>query len=85
VLLLPEGGPASTAVVGPDFTVGQRPQLLIRGGTFHAARVLPGGAFALLGSTSWPALADGEVEMGDARVLAARYPEVADALADFTR
>lgn len=84
VLLLPEDGPAWTAVVGHDLAGGQRPQLLIRGGTFHAARVLPGGASALLGTTSWPALAEGELEMGDARVLAARYPEVADTLAGFT-
>jgi predicted cupin superfamily sugar epimerase len=83
VLLLPEDGPASTAVVGSDFASGQRPQLLVRGGTFHAARVLPGGTSALLGTTSWPALAEGELEMGDAGALAARYPEVADTLADF--
>jgi predicted cupin superfamily sugar epimerase len=83
VLLFPEDGPASTSVVGPDLAGGQRPQLLIRGGTFHAARVLPGGTSALLGTTSWPALAEGELEMGNVEVLAARYPLMTDALADF--
>jgi predicted cupin superfamily sugar epimerase len=83
VLLLPEGGAAYTAVVGPDLTSGQRPQLLIPAGTFHAGRVLPGGTSALLGTTSWPGVADGEFEWGAADALAARHPEVAGILPEF--
>ena len=39
---------------------------------------------ALLGTTSWPGAADGEFEWGDAGALAARHPEIAGVLAEFT-
>jgi predicted cupin superfamily sugar epimerase len=84
VLLVPERGVPHTAVVGPDLAGGQRPQLLIAAGTFHAGRVVPGGTAALLGTTSWPGVADGEFEWGDAGALAARHPEIAGTLAEIT-
>ena len=81
VLLFPEDGDPYTAVVGPDLAAGHRPQLLIPAGTFHTGRVLPGGTAALLGTTSWPGVAEGEFEWGDAEALAAAHPEAA--LAEF--
>ena len=82
VLLFPEDRAPHIAVVGPDLSAGHRPQLLIPGGTFHTGRVLPGGCSALLGTTSWPGVADGEFEWGDAAALATRYPAVAGILAE---
>jgi predicted cupin superfamily sugar epimerase len=84
VMLIPENAAPHTAVVGPDLAGGQRPQLLIPARTFHAGRVVPGGTAALLGTTSWPGVADGEFEAGDAAALAARHPEIAGVLAEFT-
>jgi predicted cupin superfamily sugar epimerase len=83
VLLFPDGAEPHRAVVGPDLAAGHRPQLLIPGGAFHTARVLPGGTCALLGTTSWPAVAEGEFEEGDAAVLAARHPDLAGLLREF--
>jgi predicted cupin superfamily sugar epimerase len=60
-----------------------RPQLLIPGGTFHAGRLAPGGTAALLGSTSWPGVADGEFEWGDVGALQRRHPDVADLIAAY--
>ena len=55
VLLVAAEGVASRHRVGSDLAAGQRPQLAIAGGTFHAGRVAPGGAFgyALLGTSVW--------------------------------
>jgi uncharacterized protein len=83
VLLLPDDGPGQVCVVGPDLAAGMRPQLLIPAGTFHVARLEDGGEWALLGTTSWPGVADGEFESGDAAVLRQRHPEFAGQLAAF--
>lgn len=83
VLLVPEDGEGRVAVVGPDLEAGMRPQLLIPARTFHAARVLDGGAFALMGTTSWPGVAEGEFERGDAATLTRLSPRLAEVVADF--
>jgi predicted cupin superfamily sugar epimerase len=83
VLLLPETGPAKVAAVGSDLERGMRPQLFIPAGTFHVARLEDGGECALLGTTSWPGVADGEFERGDAGLLQRRHPEFAERIAEF--
>jgi predicted cupin superfamily sugar epimerase len=83
VLLVPEVGPARVAVVGWDLAAGMRPQLLIPARTFHAGRVAPGGTGALLGTTSWPAVAEGEFERGDPAELRRRHPELAELIDAF--
>jgi predicted cupin superfamily sugar epimerase len=82
VLLIPETGNARTAVVGMDLDAGMRPQLLIEGGTFHAARVID-GEWALLGTTLWPAVEPADVEHGEAGALASRFPAAAELINRF--
>jgi predicted cupin superfamily sugar epimerase len=55
VLLVSSEGQASLHRVGSDLAAGERPQLVIAGGTFHAGRVVAGGRFgyALLGTSVW--------------------------------
>jgi hypothetical protein len=83
VLLVPDEGEGRVAVVGPDLAAGMRPQLLIPARTFHAARVLGNGAFALMGTTSWPGVAEGEFERGSAQLLARRSPGLAGVIDEF--
>jgi predicted cupin superfamily sugar epimerase len=82
VLLVPETGAARTAIVGLDLDAGMRPQLLIEGGTFHAARVID-GEWALLGTTLWPAVEPADVEHGDPATLASRFPAAAELINRF--
>jgi hypothetical protein len=83
VLLLPDDGAARTVVVGSELEYGMRPQLFIPAGTFHVARLEDGGVCALLGTTSWPGVADDEFERGDASLLQRRHPEIAQQIAEF--
>jgi predicted cupin superfamily sugar epimerase len=76
VLVVPQSGEARIATVGMDIETGMRPQLLIEGGTFHAARVV-GGEWALLGTTLWPAVEPPDVEHAGPATLASRYPSAA--------
>ena len=82
VLLIAENGDARSALVGIDLGTGMRPQLLIEGGTFHAARVVH-GEWALLGTTLWPAVEPADVEHADATTLAARFPAAAPVINRF--
>lgn len=78
VLLLEEGGVGERVVVGPDLRAGQRPQLLIPGNTFHAARLLGDGSWFLGASTEWPGVLPQDVERGDVEAFASRHPALAD-------
>ena len=84
VLLLHPQGESEVRVVGPDLAAGMRPQLLIPGRTFHAARVRPGVGYALLGTSVWARAEPADIEMGDPEQLRAAYPSARAAIAKFT-
>jgi hypothetical protein len=84
VLRLYENGTGDVTVVGSDLTAGQRPQLLIPAQTFHVSRVVPGGSWALLGTTVFPGLVpEQDVELGDLDELAVSYPELSAQITSF--
>ena len=83
VLMVPPGEVPRVATVGRDLANGMRPQLLLPGGTWHVSRVVPGGDYALLGTTEWPGFDPADLDLGDAGELAERHPEVATTLSAF--
>ncbi len=83
LLLLRTDGTSERAVMGPDLEAGQHVQYLIPGGTFHTARVIGDREWFLGGSTEWPGVIPTDVELGDAKALAARFPSVADEIRTF--
>lgn len=83
VLLLHRDGSVARHRVGADLSDGVRPQLLIPAGTYHLGRVSDSARWALLGTTSWPAVTADEVEMSSIDKLAREYPSAAAALAEF--
>lgn len=80
VTMRPDGSSARVTV-GPDIAAGQHVQLLIPGDTFHTARVK--GRWFLGASTEWPGVIPADVEIGDAKALAKRYPAVAQEILTF--
>ena len=85
VLMLFSEGAAAVATVGPDILAGQRPQLLIPGGTFHTSRLVAGDAgYSLLSSTEWPGVEPPDVEHGDVEALVAAYPGFRDQILAFS-
>ncbi len=60
-------------------------QLLIPGNTFHTARVIGQRLWFLGASTEWPGVEKVDVEIGDVKALAAKYPDVANDLRAFQR
>ena len=85
VLLLYPDGTGGITVIGSDLTAGMRPQLFIPGGTFHISRLGAGSAFALLGTTEWPAFEPPDLELGDPDKLMAEYPAFRHDIEDFIK
>ncbi|MCP9848577.1 cupin domain-containing protein [Cyanobium sp. Morenito 9A2] len=83
VLLLHSDGRGELSVVGADLAAGQRPQLLIPGGTFHAGRVRDGGRYALMGTSVWNRVEASGVVLGDLDQLTQSHPTMASLLALF--
>jgi len=73
LLLLKLDGSSEKAIIGPDLAAGERMQFFIPGGTFHTVRVIEQRRW-LLGA---------DVELGDAEVLAKKYPHVAEEIRKF--
>ncbi len=85
VLLLYADGRSEIRMLGNDLAAGVRTQLFLPGGTFHTARVVAGGEFALLATSVWLRAEPEDVEMGDPEQLASLFPEASDLIAEFSR
>jgi predicted cupin superfamily sugar epimerase len=85
VLLVSADGVASRHRVGTDLAAGERPQLLIAGGTFHAGRVAAGGAFgfALLGTSVWGRVDPVRVERMELQALGEIFPPALSVIREF--
>ncbi len=81
--LLPYGA-VRTTVLGQDIAHGQCVQHLVPAGVWQGSRLLPGGDWALLGTTMWPGYTPECYEHGDADALTAQYPQAAEAIARLT-
>jgi predicted cupin superfamily sugar epimerase len=84
VLLLYPDGESEVRLVGSDLAAGMRPQVLVPGATFHAARLPSGGRFSLLGTSVWLRAESPDVEMGAPERLAAAYPAMRETIKAFT-
>ncbi|GAA2006030.1 cupin domain-containing protein [Catenulispora subtropica] len=72
VLLLHPGGGGEVRRLGDG---DQLIQTVVPAGTWMGARVAPGGAWALFGTTMAPGFVPADYEGGDAEELSRRYPE----------
>lgn len=78
-------GTGRVVTLGTDLAAGQRPQVLVPGGVWQGARLLPGGNVALLGTTMAPGFEFRDYEPGDRAALVAAYPAFRDRILRLTR
>ena len=78
LLAVPGDGAPRRTVLGPDLEGGMQVQAVVPAGAWQGARVAPGGAWALLGTTMAPGFDPADFEGGDAAALAAAHPAHAD-------
>lgn len=73
------GDPVEMLQIGETAQVvrldGEHPQVLVPRGTWQGSRLVPGGAYALMGTTMAPPFDRSGFERGDRAALVARCPE----------
>ena len=82
--LLPDGS-WQTIVLGANLLTAQQPQVMVRGHVWQGSRLVPGGQWALLGTTMSPGFDYSDYEHGDREQLIAQYPGAADKIKEYTR
>ena len=78
-------GASRRVILGQDLLAGQRVQHVVARGVWQGSRLLPGGRFALLGTTMAPGFDPLDYEGGRRAELVARYPREADRIRRLTR
>lgn len=77
MLHLHPDGSGQTVLLGTDLVAGMRPQVVVSGGVWQGSRLLPGGKFALLGTTMAPGFDYADYVAGRRQELLARWPNFA--------
>jgi uncharacterized protein len=85
MLKLKPDGSAEALLLGQDLGGGMRLQQVVCGGTWQGSRLVPGGSFALMGTTMAPGFDPADFELGKRDVLSAQYPVYAPLIAMLTR
>ncbi len=85
MLLLHPDGSHSEPVLGLDVLAGQHLQVVIPGGTWMGASLLPGGRFGVFGATMAPGFVESDFEGGSADVLISKWPAAAARIRSLTR
>jgi uncharacterized protein len=85
MLQLTEKGRGSKVVIGSDLLRGQRPQVVVERGVWQGARLVAGGAWALLGCTVSPGFEFEDYEAWGREQLRAEWPAFAEEITALTR
>jgi len=85
MLQLTPDGAGHTIILGQDIAAGMRLQHVVPAGTWQGSRLVPGGKFALLGTTMSPGFDPRDYESANRRELLARYPRQAEMIQRLTR
>ena len=81
--LLPDGS-GRVITLGSDMLNGMHPQAIVLKGVWQGASLLPGGKFALLGTTMSPGFEFADYESGRRDVLVELYPQFRDLISILT-
>jgi uncharacterized protein len=83
-LLFPDGS-SQQVILGQDLLGGQRIQFAVPRSVWQGSRLLPGGRFALVGTTMAPGFTNPDYEHGDRTILLAQYPDQREHILALTR
>ena len=85
MLHLHPDGSHQVVVLGPDLEAGQRPQVVVPRHIWQGARLIPGGRYALLGTTVAPGFDYADYETAPRPTLLATHPAAKDLIRALTR
>jgi len=85
MLQLQPDGSSDTIVLGPNLLQNMRLQVAVPGRIWQGSRLLPGGEFALMGTTMAPGFDPADFELGRRGDLIAQYPDERNLIGSLTR
>jgi predicted cupin superfamily sugar epimerase len=85
MLLLSPDASSDTVVLGPNILQDMKLQVVVPAGVWQGSRLLPGGEFALMGTTMAPGFDPSDFELGSREELVAGYPDAGDLITELTR
>lgn len=85
LLLLHPQRTSEQVILGQDIQAGQQVQFVVPRGVWQGSRLVPGGRWALLGTTMAPGYDDEDYQHGVREDLIRDYPEEADRIRLLTR
>jgi len=85
MLQLHPDGKTQVVTLGQDLAAGQPPQVVVRGNVWQGCKLAQGGKLALLGTTMSPGFDYADYETGVRSELIAQYPDMAEAIRQYTR
>jgi predicted cupin superfamily sugar epimerase len=85
MLLLFPDGKTERIILGTDVLNGQKVQFIVPRGVWQSSHLLPGGEYALVGTTMAPGFENGDYQGGEREELIQRYPQEADLIRQLTR
>jgi predicted cupin superfamily sugar epimerase len=83
--LLHPDGRVEMIRLGADLRAGERPQAIAPGGVWQGSALVPGGSWALVGTTMTPGFHIEDFELGELATLLDEYPHAADVIHRLTR
>jgi len=85
MLQLHADGTGSIVRIGNRLALGERPQQIVPRGTIQGSRLVPGGAWALLGRTVSPGFEFADYETAPRQQLSAQWPKFSQLIRELTR
>jgi uncharacterized protein len=85
MLQLGPPGSGRVLILGTDLLKGMHPQIIVPRGVWQGSRLLPGGRFALLGTTVSPGFERADYENGQRNLLVHSYPRFRDQIVSLTK
>lgn len=85
MLLLYPDGKMGRVILGQDIFADQRVQIVVPRGVWQGSHLLPGGRFALIGTTMAPGYEEDDYEAGARDELIALYPQEMNLITRLTR
>ena len=85
MLRLSPDGTGDGLMLGTDLATGMRPQAIVPRGVWQGLRLVPGGRYALLGTTVAPGFDFADFEIAERGILLEEYPAFDEMIVALTR
>jgi len=85
MLQIHKDGTSQIVTIGPDLENGQTPQVVVPAGIWQGTRLIEGGSWCLMGTTTAPGFDYRDFELGNRDEMTQRFPHLSDLIRTYTR